>query len=88
MNQTTKVRTGTILLAATLALAGCGEELAPEQLAGTETIFLEFLDAANAVGAIDSGLYAEYEGRDLAAWQTLEQKHRAALTASLAAIDE
>ncbi len=91
MMQTTKVRPGTImaiLLAAVLALPGCAKEPAPDPLAGTEAVFLDFLDAANAVGAIDSGLYTEYEGRDLAAWQALEQRHRAALTASLAAIDE
>jgi len=66
--------------------AACAKK--PDPIADTEAAFLEFLDAANAVGAIDSGLYTEYEGRDLAAWQALEQKHRAALTASLAAIDE
>ena len=71
-----------------LLAAGCSREPAPDPLAGTEAAFLEFLDAANAAGAIDSGLFEEYEGRDLAAWRALEQQHRAALTASLAAIDE
>jgi hypothetical protein len=88
MTQTANLRPGIILLMALLALTGCAKEPSPEPLAATEAVFLEFLDAANAVGAIDSGLYAEYEGRDLAAWQALEQKHRAALAASLAAVDE
>ena len=87
MIQTTKLRPGTVLLIAILGLAGCSRD-APDPLAGTETAFLEFLDAANAVGAIDSGLYAEYEGRNLAAWQALEQEHRAALATKLDAIDE
>ena len=79
----------TALCLATLLVAtgvACAKKADP--VAETETIFLEFLDAANAVGAIDSGLYTEYEGRDLAAWQALEQKHRAALAAKLDAIDE
>lgn len=88
MIQITKLRPGTILLAAMLVLTGCAREPAPEPLAATEAAFLEFLDAANAVGVIDSGLYAEYEGRDLAAWQALEQQHRAALAARFDAIDE
>lgn len=71
-----------------LLAAGCSREPAPDPLAGTEAAFLEFLDAANAAGAIDSGLFEEYEGRDLAAWRALEQQRRVALTASLAAIDE
>lgn len=52
-----------------------------------EAIFLDYLDAANAVGAIDSGLFTQYQGRDRAAWETLQRDRRAALTAGLAAID-
>lgn len=77
-----------VLLGMTLAAAGCAKESAPDPLAASEAVFLEFLDAANAVGAIDSGLYKEYEGRDLAAWQALEKEHRAALEKSLASFDE
>ena len=79
----------TALCLATLLVAtgvACAKKADP--VAETETIFLEFLDAANALSAIDSGLYTEYEGRDLAAWQAQEQKHRAALAAKLDAIDE
>jgi len=75
------------LLLAVLAAAGCARETR-EPVGGAEAVFLEFLDAANAVGAIESGLYTEYHGRDLAAWQALEQEHRAELAATLDAIDE
>jgi hypothetical protein len=72
-----------ILLLAT----GCAKAPAPDPLADTEASFLAFLDAANAAGAIESGLYTDYEGRDLPAWQALERQHRAEFTARLDGVD-
>jgi hypothetical protein len=72
-----------ILLLAT----GCAKAPAPDPLADTEASFLAFLDAANAAGAIESGLYTEYEGRDLPTWQALEQQHRVELSARLDGMD-
>ena len=57
-------------------------------LAPTEAHFLEFLDAANAVDYIDSGFVAEYEGRDLAAWDARRFDRRKALIASIETLDE
>ena len=70
-----------------LLAGGCASDPVRDPLAGAEASFLAFLDAANAAGAIESGLYAEYEGRDLRAWQALEQQHRAELGARLDAVD-
>ena len=73
-----------------LLSAGCTHNTtpSPDPLAATEAEFLRFLDSANALGAIESGLYREYGGRDLAAWQALEKRHRAQLGAKFSAIDE
>ncbi len=57
-------------------------------LAPTEALFLEFLDAANAVDYIDSGFVAEYEGRDLAAWDARRLDRHKALIASIETLDE
>jgi len=57
-------------------------------LAPTEAHFLEFLDAANAVDYIDSGFVAEYEGRDLAAWDARRLDRHKALIASIETLDE
>ena len=59
----------------------------PAPLAKTEALFLEFLDAANAVDYINSGMVAEYEKRDLASWDAqLQAKHKALLE-SVAVLD-
>ena len=60
----------------------------PGPLAPTEALFLEFLDAANAVDFIHSGMAADYEGRDLASWDRQRIDRHKALIASIAAIDE
>ncbi len=60
----------------------------PGPLAPTEALFLEFLDAANAVDFIHSGMAADYEGRDLASWDAQRIDRHKALIASIAAIDE
>jgi len=56
-------------------------------LAPTEALFLEFLDARDAVAYLNSGHVAEYEGRKLEAWDAeLLDKHKALLV-NLAALD-
>jgi hypothetical protein len=75
------------LLLACILIAGPAIAAEPSPLAPSEAIFLDFLDAANAVGAIDSGLYAEFKGRDRAAWDAQQKERHAALMKSLAALD-
>jgi hypothetical protein len=59
----------------------------PSPLAPAEAIFLDFLDAANAVGAIDSGFMSEFKGRDRESWDaSLKDRHEALLD-TLAALD-
>jgi hypothetical protein len=57
-------------------------------LAPTEALFLEFLDAANAVDYINSGIVAEYDGQDLAAWDARLLDRHKTLLASIEALDE
>ena len=65
---------------------GCAPDPAP--LAETEARFLDFLDAANAAGYIESGAVAQYEYRDLAAWNALLRERHEALLASIETLDE
>ena len=59
----------------------------PGPLGATEALFLDFLDARDAVAHINSGFVDQYEGRKLEAWDAqLRDKHKA-LLASLAALD-
>ncbi len=59
----------------------------PARLGPTEALFLDFLDARDAVAHINSGYVDQYEGRKLDAWDAqLRDKHKA-LLASLAALD-
>jgi hypothetical protein len=48
-----------------LLAGGCARGPAPDPLADAEASFLAFLDAANAAGAIESGLQTQYAGRRL-----------------------
>lgn len=59
-----------------------------QPLARAETHFLDYLDAAGAVGIIDSGFVAEYAGRDRAAWEGERRARRDELAAALAALNE
>jgi hypothetical protein len=80
-----KVLCAVILLACASLPAAATE---PGPLAPTEALFLEFLDAANAVDFINSGMVADYEGRALASWDAQRAERHKALIASIAAIDE
>jgi len=60
----------------------------PAPLAQTEALFLEFLDAANAVDYINSGMVTKYEKRDLASWEKQLQLKHTALVESVATLDE
>ena len=75
------------LALALLLLVGAAQAADPSPLAASETIFLDFLDAGGAVGAIDSGLWPEYKSRNRAAWDAIQKDRYAALTESLAALD-
>jgi hypothetical protein len=70
-----------------LCAIGTAQAVEPSPLAPAEAIFLDFLDAANAVGAIDSGLWTEFKGRDRASWDAQQKDRYAALTKSLDALD-
>ena len=75
-----------ILLACCLA-GGIALAADPGPLGPTEALFLDFLDARDAVAHINSGYVDQYEGRKLDSWDAqLRDKHKA-LLASLAALD-
>ncbi len=75
------------LLLSCLLLAGLTHAAPPSTLVPAESLFLDFLDAANAVSSIDSGLWPTFKGRDRAAWAAAEKDLHAKLLASLAALD-
>lgn len=75
------------LLLACLLLGAEAHAAEPNAIAGTEALFLQFLDARDAVAYIDSGHVTEYEGTTGADWnERLRERHQA-LLASLAALD-
>jgi hypothetical protein len=78
----------TLLVLMLLAAVGTAQPAEPGPLAPVEAQFLEFLDAANAVDYVDSGMVAEYEGRDLASWKAAVRERHAALLASIGKLDE
>ena len=53
-----------------------------------ESIYADLNDAGSVVGAIDSGLFSSYRGRDRAQWQQEFRDKRAQLAVRLAAIDD
>jgi hypothetical protein len=73
-----------------LAWTGTGADEAPPAapLAAAEEQFLDFLDADSALGIIDSGLVAEFEGRDRSAWAAQRAEHHDQLTAALEGLRE
>lgn len=75
-----------ILLSCLLFAGAAQAATPPSPLAPAENLFLDFLDAANAVGAIDSGLWSTFKGRDRASWDAAETTLHKQLLASLDAI--
>jgi hypothetical protein len=75
------------LLLACLLATGAAQAADTPPLADAESLFLQFLDARDAVAHVDSGMVAEYKGATSAAWsERLRERHKA-LLASLAALD-
>ncbi|MGH8204845.1 MAG: hypothetical protein ACREST_09565 [Steroidobacteraceae bacterium] len=70
-----------------MLIAGSAQAAEPSPLAPAEAIFLDFLDANGAVGAIDSGLYADFKGRSRESWDADVKDRHAALMKALAALD-
>src|SRR5688500_10549511 len=59
----------------------------PSPLGPAEAIFLDFLDAHGAVGAIDSGLWPYFKGRGRESWDAAVKDRHRALMDELAALD-
>jgi Peptidase family M3 len=77
----------TLLMLTGLATAVAADVAEPSPLAPAEAIFLDFLDASGAVGAIDSGLYTEFAGRSRESWDASVKDRYSALLKSLAELD-
>jgi hypothetical protein len=75
------------ILLCCILIAGAAQAAEPGPLASSESLFLDFLDAANAVGAIDSGLFAEFKGRNRESWGAAEKDLHQRLVASLDALE-
>jgi len=72
---------------ACILIAGTAQAAEPSPLAPAEHLFLDFLDAANARGAIDSGLFSTFKGRDRTSWESDEKSLHKRLVASLGTLD-
>ncbi len=77
-----------LLISLLLAFVATVHAAEPGPLAPVEARFLEFLDAANAVGYVNSGIVAKYEDHDLAYWEAAVRERHAALLASIGTLDE
>ncbi len=77
-----------LLLSLLLGSASIASAADTDPVGTAEATFLDFLDAANAVGAIDSGLFTEYQGRSRAIWDQLQRITYQELTEQLAATDK
>ena len=55
-----------------------------KKVAGVESIYADVSDAVTVIGAIDSGLFASYRGKDRAAWDKDYHRKRKELTERLA----
>jgi hypothetical protein len=77
-----------LLISLVLAAGAPVQAAEPGPLAPVEACFLAFLDAANAVDYVDSGIVAGYEGHDLAYWKAAVRERHAALLASIGKLDE
>ncbi len=80
---------GAVLAAAPMAAtAGAPPEAQlATPVATAEPLYLDVLNAASALGAIDSGQFWNFQGRDRAAWAAELATRRAALDASFASLD-
>ena len=76
-----------LLILATLGAASTVQAAEPSRLAPAEAIFLDFLDAHGAVGAIDSGLWPDFKGRSRESWDAAVKDRHRALVDQLAALD-
>jgi hypothetical protein len=75
------------LLFACILFAAAAQAAEPSPLAPAEAIFLDFLDAHGAVGAIDSGLWPDFKGRSRESWDAAVRDRHKALNDALAALD-
>jgi len=80
---------GATLAAATMvAAAGALRDTqTATSVAGAESLYLDVLNAASALGAIDSGQFPGFQGRDRAGWAAELATRRAAFDASLTGLD-
>jgi hypothetical protein len=76
-----------VLLLACLLFGAEAHAAEPNAIAGTEALFLQFLDARDAVAYVDSGHVTEYEGATGADWNARLRERHKALLASLDALD-
>ncbi len=60
---------------------------APPPVARAESAFLDYLDAVGAVGYLESGGAARYDGRDAAAWQSMRESRLRTLQTDLRALE-
>ena len=81
-------RIGFIVLIAVLVVHALLAPIAKASpLTAAESTYADLNDANSVVGAIDSGLFASYRGKDRAAWNQEFQAKRAALAGQLSALD-
>ena len=76
-----------VLISCATGAGGVHAETRASPLAPAEAIFLDFLDAHGAVSAIDSGLWADFEGRSRESWDAEIKDRYDALMKELAALD-
>jgi hypothetical protein len=55
-------------------------------VAGAEAIYADLADSCGILSAIDSGLFAVYQGKDRAAWQSIYREKRKQLVEMLSRI--
>jgi len=61
-----------VLFAACMAVSGaCGSNSVSRGIAHTEEVYADTVDAAAAIGTIDSGLTSRYGERDRHAWEQI-----------------
>lgn len=70
-----------------LLLSSFAADLPPSQaVAQAESVYADLNDSYGVVSAIDSGLFASYEGKDRAAWERAYQENRKRLVEKLSKI--